>query len=532
MKRKKITLFTAIVLCLLVALTGCGSSEKPASETEKKVLVIGMGAELDNQLTPLSTADDLMPAFGMVYETLVTYHNGEYAPGLASSWEFGHDGREITLHLREGITYHDGEPFNADSVKANLEYLKGWQSAAFLRGVSSIQTIEVLDTYTLKLIYEAPYYASLWDLASPYRVTMISPGMYEEGNYESMRGIVGTGPYMYDTFVKGEYTLLKANPDYWGNTPQWDEIIVRYIPTSSSRLKALQTGEIDMIFSSDFISYDEYRQASGLNGIEGQISEDIVNTRNIVLNSASPVLSDASLRQAIAQAINKEAIVQGLTYGYEKTAEALFDTDLPYCNVTLNHTWSYDPEKSAQLLDESGWKLNESTGYREKDGSVLHLRFTYPNNKALNKEIVEAIGSQLGEVGIQVETEGMEIMSWYADCFQSNFDLTIGNTYGKPDDPHNYLNPIYTMGSIDAIAVSELPDVQQLRDWLGETLITAEEDRVTELYDNILNSLNDNVIEIPISYQMELVLYNSEVIEGYAFGGITQVLFPDNVKKR
>lgn len=166
--------------------------------------------------------------------------------------------------------------------------------------------------------------------------------------------------------ISGDCTRFVRNENYWGEAPYYDEVVIKYIPEASSRLQALQTGEVDLIYGADLLSYDDYNQALSLDGIEGAINDGNTLTRNLVLNASSEILSDLKVRQAIAYAVNKEEITKGLTYGYETPATSLFAPGAPYTDITYNNTWSYDLDKANALLDEAGWVMNESTGIREK----------------------------------------------------------------------------------------------------------------------------------------------------------------------
>lgn len=129
---------------------------------------------------------------------------------------------------------------------------------------------------------------------------IVSPTVFIEGDYMNFSGISGTGPYAFDHRESGQYTRFVRNEDYWGDAPYYDEIIVKYIPESTSRIQALQNGEIDMIFGSALLSYDEYVQVTAMDGMAGQISESDTRVRDLVVNASRPLLTDLKVRQAIA----------------------------------------------------------------------------------------------------------------------------------------------------------------------------------------------------------------------------------------
>lgn len=528
----------SLLLAIVMLMSACAqkpaeqqnTKSETASETSTNILTIGVGVDLD-PFIPISQNEYIRSICGLPYDTLVKYENGEILPCLAASWEISEDGREISMQLRDDVTFHDGTPFNAEAAAKCLLYYKDYEMFSWMKGVASIENVEITSEYSINIIYAEGYYAALNDLTSSYKIPMVSPNMIIDGNYEMMKQAVGTGPYIYDSYVKGDYTAFVKNENYWGKDVVFDQVIVRYIPDSGTRLKALQTGEINMIFSSDFISYDEYQQAASLAGIVGQLSDNSVKTRNIVINAGSSLLSEEAVRQAIACAIDKDTIISSLTYGQEEAARRLFTVNLPYCDVELKNNWDYDTKRAVAMLEEAGWILPDRKTVREKNGVPLKLTFIYPNDVALNKEIVSAIKSNLAQIGIEVETAGMEYMSWYVDGMEGKYDLAIGTTYGPPYDPHNYLNPIMD-SMVDTAAISGLADSDEFFSALAKSGAVSDEAEVQELYSYMLNYLNDNAVEIPLSYQKEAVIYNSDIIESYDFGGMPNVLNPFGIKAK
>lgn len=290
---------------------------------------------------------------------------------------------------------------------------------------------------------------------------------------------------------------------------------MKYIPDASARLQALQSGEIDLIYGSALLSWDDYEQATSLPNIEGAVAESDSKTRNLVLN-ASGTLSDLRLREAIAYAIDKEALSEGLTYGEEAPADHLFQDGIPYTDVEYNVTRTYDPDKANELLDEAGWTMNESTGIREKDGQVLTLKYTYDSSDALNKSLATAVKSQLASVGIEVETEGQEMMTWWQEGVAGNYDLIMWNTEQPYTCPYNYFVPMLSRSPhVPSLAGVEGSD--EFLSLISEFRTTNDTDRVQEIFDQLLNFDNDNVIDLPLLHVKDMVVYNTDKIAGYEF---------------
>ena len=177
---------------------------------------------------------------------------------------------------------------------------------------------------------------------------------------------------------------------------------------------------------------------------------------------------------------------------------------------------TYDPEKANALLDEAGWVLNESTGIREKDGQALSLKYTYDSGDALNKSLATAVKSQLAAVGINVETEGQEMMTWWQEGVAGNYDLIMWNTEQPYTSPHNYFIPMLSRSP----HVPSLPAVEGSDEFLAlieEFQTTDDSARVQEIFDELLNFDNDNVLDLPLLFVKDMIVYNTDKIAGYDF---------------
>ena len=225
----------------------------------------------------------------------------------------------------------------------------------------------------------------------------------------------------------------------------------------------------------------------------------------------------------------KEEITKGLTYGYETPATSLFAPGAPYTDITYNSTWSYDLDKANALLDEAGWVMNESTGIREKDGQQLSLNYTYWTDLSLAQDMALAIKTQLAEVGIDVTTTGQDQMTWWTEGVAGNYDITTWNTEGSYTEPHKFLQE--SLGADPhAISLQALEDFQSYSDAVNAFSTSADPEVVQSAIATALNVSNDNVIDLPISYSKDLVVYNSSKIAGYTFSSVPQFFEIDNVQ--
>ena len=537
MKRTKrvLGLALAAVMCMGL-LAGCGgppsnsdtADETSGTETSEKVLNIATIGETTT-LSPLYMIADNRPTQKLLYEGLVKYVDGEIQPVLAEDWELSEDGTQLTFYLRQGVTFHDGEPFNAEAAIANIESWHINPSFASLPGVVNYTNIEAVDEYTIRLTYDTPYFAYINDFCWPDVCTMISPKLITQGDFQTVNGYAGTGPYIYDEYVAGQYTTFVRNENYWGEQPYYDKIVAKYIPDNASRVQALQTGEIDLIYGSAELSYEDYNQATAIEWIEGKFAPSGSTIRNIILNFNGN-LADLSVRQALAYAIDKEAISEGLTYGYEPVANTIVPEGTPYSDICGTVEYSYDVDKANQLLDDAGWTMNESTGIREKDGTPLHVVFTCPTDDSTIGSIATLIQSQLAEVGIEVEIKSMEKMEWYASYMgPTGWDITA-MTAGF----FNYAMPQCWFSAMMAqmpedVSIPLLDNSDEFISALSEFKTCNDDTRLRELFELLINTDLDQVLDVPLTHQMDMIVYNTDKIadynfaSDYAFLDVTQI---------
>lgn len=535
--KKKISLFLSAVLCICLMLAGCGAtpavseSENNTGNTDTaqdKTLTFAAASET-TMLSPLYMGSFNHQTSMLVYETLLKYESGEVKGNLAEDFSFNEDGTVLTLNLRQNVTFHDGEPFNAEAVKANLEFDQTNPSSMALKAITDMVSVEATDEYTVTITYSHPYYAYLYDFCWPDVMSMVSPKMIVPGDFQTVQGVVGTGPYTYAEYVQGKYTRFERNENYWGEKPYYDEIIDKYIPDSTSRLQALKTGEIDMIFGGSLLSYEDYQQAIAINGFDGLIADMGTRARDITLNASSEKLQDVKVRQAIAYAIDKTAISDGLAYGYEPIAVMPFPEGTPYTDFDLNTNYSFDQDKANALLDEAGWSMG-TNGVREKAGTPLSILLTVDASfDALNMPIATLIKSQLAEVGFEVNIKSQEQMEWYSGYMAGEFDMTFWPTQYEYASPHCFFTPM-SMMTPQTASLSKVSDAQEFFDNITAVTQTDNPDEVQKIYNYLINYDLDNAIDIPLTYSKDMIVFNSNKIAGYTFDGAPCFFNPLNIK--
>lgn len=536
-KMKIIRKMSLLILCIVVisALVACSADANQADVNDAKVgektktFTYATAVDLSN-LTPLWMSAENEAACELVYDTLLKYEDGEIKGNLAEEWSFDEEGTALTLKLREDVSFHDGAPFNGQVVKKNLEFFSQNPNAGFILAVGMLEEVEVISDYEVTLHFKTPYFAYLNDLCQQDVMAMVQPDMIEEGNFQLMKDVVGTGPYALEEQVDGQYSRFVKNDKYWDKsyTYNYDEVIVKVIHESTSRLQALQNGEIDAVFGGAYVSHDDFQQVQAIPGLEGVWSDNYREARTLVVNASNPLLADLRIREAIEYAIDKEALSIGLCNGVEDVAYDMFPQDMAYSQADMK-VRAFDVEKANALLDEAGALMNDKTGIRELDGQAMKIVFTYDSGEVFNQQLATMISSQLKEVGIQVDSTGQDMYTWWMGAVEGAYGLTIWNVPLTPYAvPHLNLTPRIN-STPHTPAIKALADGQTCMDAIMAFASTNDTEEVVNLFKYILEYDDKNLISIPLTYSKEPFIYRTDALAGYEFGEATRFFTLDQV---
>ncbi|MUM77172.1 nickel ABC transporter, nickel/metallophore periplasmic binding protein [Pseudodesulfovibrio sp. F-1] len=488
-------------------------------------------------LNPHAYSPSQMFAQAMVYEPLVRYgEGGGLEPWLAESWDISADGRTYTFHLRKGVTFSDGTPFDAAAAKKNFDaVLLNSQRHNWLEFINQIADTVAVDEHTFQLVLKNAYYPTLQELCLIRPMRFLSPsGFPEDGNTgKGIKAPIGTGPWVLAETRKGEHDLFVANERYWGNKPKFKRLLVKVIPDSDGRAVAFQTGQIDLIFGSGGhgsgqIGIDTFNRFASMPGIETAISAPQA-TRVLAINSNLFPTSDLAVRQAILYGVNKAAMVKHIFLGVEPMADTLFSPDMPYCDLGLA-PFAHDQQKAAALLDEAGWKQEKEAGYRTRDGRELAFDVCFVGNDSLQKSVAEVIQGDLKRLGIRVRLVGEEMDSFLTRQKSGEFGMIFGDTWGAPYDPHSFCSSMRKPAHADYQAQIGLPMKEEIDRKISEVLVSVDEEKRQELYRDILTTLHEQAVYLPLSYMTNITVHRPE-LKGVTFGP-TKYEFPFELMSR
>ncbi len=491
------------------------------------LLTISLSAKADlhnNELDYASTKDiaDINPhlylgemaAQNMVFESLVTNAaDGSIKPHLAKSWQVLDEGKRYRFNLRQDVSFNDGEKFNAQAVKSNMDaVLANKARHAWMGLVNEIESVNVIDDYTVEVNLYHPYYPTLTELALTRPFRFISPKAFISGlTQNGITSNAGTGPWILKDYKKNQYATFVINPHYWGEKPKLAAVIWHVIPDRQTMLMALQKGDIQLIFGADgdMVDMDSYENLANTGRFTTLMSSPIAS-RTIVLNSKRPITSDVKVRQALSYAVDKEAIASGILNDSETVADTLMARSVPYSDVSVK-TYTYNPEIARKLLDETGWRLPSGKQIREKDGRELRLVFSYDTNNAVEKDIAELLQNDFKQIGIALDIIGEEKQTYRDRQKTGDFDLQYSLSWGKPYDPASFIASFRFSGHADYQAQLGLADKKEIDSTIGKILTSTDIQQRQQLYQWLFTRLADEAIYIPLTYSRTKVIYSQDL---------------------
>ena len=525
MKKKMIAALLGSAL-MLTALSGCGQNTDVGNAVQKNEITAEAGNTGKDELVFVNYRDirDLNPhlyagemyAQSILYDTLVSSAEDGYKGCLAEDWTISEDGRTYTFNIRDGVYFSDGTLCDANAVLANFNaIIENKERHTWLEMMNLLVGVSAPDSDTFVIELSEPYYPMLTELGCIRPFAMISPNCMKNGSTkDGVEGYIGTGPYVLTDFVTDEYAVFERNENYWGEKPKIRRITVKVIPDNQTRIMALESGEIDLIFGKNMIDADAISQYLNSDKFTVGLS-DPTSTRHIVLNTTHEILGDLAVRQALQYATNRQAISDGIFYGLEQPAGTLYASTIPYCDVDLE-PYSYDSEKAGHILDEAGWVMG-SDGIRAKDGKKLELDLLYNSDSVTEKTISEYLQSEYQKLGISMNIHGEEEQSYRDNMKAGNFDMVFNICWGMPYDPQSSLVAMRAPVYGDFAAQQGLEDKDQIDRAITDILTSTDETRRQELYSFVLTRLHEDAVYIPLTYECNKALYTSD-LHGVHFG--------------
>lgn len=474
-----------LAICAVMGIvTGCSTGERvDLGEGATGSLVAAIAGEPD-QLDPHRTSAYFsFEVLENVFDTLVEPDaNLEMQPALAESWEISPDQLSWTFRLRPGVTFHDGTPLTADDVVFSYRRIIDEQLTNSDK-FSSVTAIEAPDPATVILRLDRPTPNMLTNLGGFKGMAIVSRANVDSGQIATHP--IGTGPFSFLGQKSGDSISLGANPDYWGGPPGVSGVTFRFISEPSTALSALQAGEVDWTDSVPPQRVTQLRDDESL--------ELAVTPSNdywyLALNEAREPWNDVRVRQAIAYAIDRDAIVQATSYGTAAKNQLAIPEGNPWFTPYDRYA-SGGVDKARELLQQAG-----------AAPSTLDMLVTteYPETVTA----AQIIADNLAPLGITVNIRTVDFATWLDEQNSGNFDMLMMGWLGNIDPDDFYYAQHHTDGTSNAQKFSN-PDVDRL---LDAGRVDTDEASRKAVYARAATLIADEV-----SY---IYLYNPSVIQAW-----------------
>ena len=413
-----------VTACSPQAPGGVPAGSGAAEPAHGDILVEGSIGDASNLIPLLASDSTSHEIAGLVFNGLIKYDKDVHIVGdLAESWEISRDGLVITFHLRKGVRWHDGKPFTAHDVLYTYQVTVDPKTpTAYAGDFLKVKKAEVLDDHTFRATYDRPFAPALMS----WSVGILPRHLLEGRDITTSplgRHPIGTGPYRFKEWVAGQKIVLVSNPDYFEGRPYIDGYILRIIPDTATMFLELRANGIDRMGltplqftrqTENNLFRENYRKYRYLSFAYTYMGYNLKN----------PLFADKRVRQALAHAVNREEIIDGVLLGLGKPATG------PYKPGTWAHnpnvrTYSHDPEKAKALLAEAGWRRTDG-GFLEKDGKPFEFEIITNQGNEIRAKCAEIIQRRLAEIGIRVKIRVIEWAAFVNDFINKRkFDATI-----------------------------------------------------------------------------------------------------------
>ena len=513
MKATKGLIYLMICLGLMMLAVGCGDSSKKTSKGE--VFVFGRGGDSAGLDPAYETDGNSFMICDNIYDQLVLYadETTDIVPGLATSWTVAPDGLAYTFKLRKGVKFHDGTDFDADAVvfsigrmmktktvkffKKTWEFPKGNPPAEYWLSMEMdgmIGSIEATDNETVVFKLkrkEAPFIANMgMDFAA-----IVSPTAVKKFGIEFKSHPVGTGPFSFVQWVKGDKIVIKANPNYWGGAPKINKAIFRSIPDNSVRFLELKAGNIDVC---------QFPNAADISLAEKDENLKLVkqagmNVGYLGFNHTKALWQDKKVRKIIAAAINKEAIVANIYHGLGQVAKNPLPPTMWGYNKSIPET-TYNPELAKKLIKETNFLAKLKAAGQDKI-TIWSMPVARPYNPE-GMKVGELMQANLAAVGIKSELVTFEWGTYLKKQREQDktMDLFQLGWTGDNGDPDNFL----------AVLFDGMADPNIRTQWKNETYhnymlqgkVTSSKAARTKIYEDALQLIYDETSVIPVAHSL------------------------------
>ncbi len=459
-----------IVVGATVMLAGCNPSSDSGEEDDGGgPFIVARTGDIDGLDPATATAFQTTQTLDLVYNTLLeTDESGELEPSLASEWEVSEDGRTVTLTLRDGVEFHNGEAFTADDAVATLDRVLDPETGSVVASnLVNVSDIRADGDTTLVIELERPDTALL-DVLTQVGTAMLDTADIEAGTVK--REVNGTGPFRWGSWEEGQKVTIEANEDYWGEVPALSEVEMRVIPDESSILSGMQAGAFDLgIVSDPSVVKQADTEAMQV------LSQPTLSYHVLQLNGQRGPLRELEVRQAIACAIDRQEVVDTAYLGEGEVTGPITSPAYEYDATEGLPCDPPDPDAATAMLEEAGYG----------DGFTLET-IVMVGEYATATNIAQSVQGQLSEIGVELDLQQQQTDVYVDNWLAANYDAAVALNGGGTDPYLMYARYFTSDASLSAPAGLSDPQLDQL---LRDANATTDEDERAEIFGQLQQDL-------------------------------------------
>lgn len=538
--KKKLSLVLAAAMTASLVMTGCGGSGSKgetgaaggAAEAESTTaadqagatrgtevdttgyLVTVLNADIQTADVQKTSKNYQMPLniFDRLVDIEVTDGTSKIIPSLAETWDISADGLEYTFHLRKDVKFHNGNDFTAEDVAytfnrmltttgaVNTEFLDQVKGAAeLLEGkAETLEGLEVIDDYTVKVTLKEPYAAFLACISSPGVSIYDSEATEAAGDQFGMDPsvTVGTGPFKFASWTLNDQLVLTANPDYFKGAPQIPGVVVKVIPDTETQTMMFENGELDII-DLDYVTdaIDRFEETYPDQIVQGPR----VGTTYFTMNYKIEPFDKVEVRKAVQMAIDRQAILDALYGGRGQIEQGIF----PHGLIGFNPNQTvipYDPEAAKALLAEAGYA----------DGFTMEIAADSSASDATTMAL-EIIAEQLSQVGITAEIKNYDESTWLDTRKSGEMGSFMSTWTADFNDPDNFIYTFFGNDEKSKIRSINYPDTAVMERVAGARAIVNEDERLAEYQALEEKLIHEDAAWVPMYSRLHLFAVSKRV---------------------
>lgn len=489
--------FIWAMLGLSLLISSCGKDEKISQNTSNDVVVSqgskpkSLDPNMYNEIPALTVTEQIFNTLLKVDE------NGDIVPELAESYEYITP-TELLIKLKKGVKFHNGETMTAEDVAFSINRMLEKPASRVM--IDAISQVEIIDDYTIKLVFSQPSSPLLFGLAHPLTAILNKKDTLAKNDVIATSP-VGTGPYKFVSWGSGEKIELVAFDDYFEGRPKIDNLTYRAITENSSRLAALETGEVDIAYNIDAIDSATVEKNSNLQ----LISQPTTSTEYITFNNTKYPFDNVDFRKAVNYALDKQSMADTIFMGKAKPANSIVNPNV-FGYSSEVEGYPYNVEKAREYLKKSGIKNPSFT--------------LFVNDNTTRLQLAQIIQANLKEIGINMEIETLEWGTYLQKTAQGEHQALLGGWVSGTSDADIVFFPLLHSSSHGGAGNRAFYTNKALDNIIEKARLTANSEERKALFAQAQKILQEDAPFGLLLYKNENIGLNKRV-KGFKFDPTT-----------